>query len=200
MDLVPFQIPAYPKPLSISQARVDFPPEEFRLRLRKHLLDHPGLTLAQVARDLKITRQRVGGLVGKLDRPRHFAVKREEARARMIELRTRVANGESAEKASTEMGISLAAAVKAGFRSKDVRPAHGTQARMATGCNCWRCRRAAGIAVPRGTKMGPRVKAQVLDLLAWRDPDDQTPLTQATIGRLTNCGQAAVSRIARAAE
>lgn len=195
MSLVPFQIP--PHPGAISQIRDTLPPEEFRLRLRKHLLDHPGLTLAQVAKDLKLTRQRVGSLVGRLNRPRHFAVKREEAKARMVELRTRVASGESAEHAAEGLGVSLAAARKLGLRVKSIRPAHGTLERGALGCGCWRCRRAAGIALQRGPRLGVVQKAEIEDLLAWRDPDDEAPLTQATIGKLVGVGQAAVSRVAR---
>ena len=197
MSLIPFQIP--PHPGYISQIRA-LPPEEFRLRLRKHLLAHPGLTLAQVARELKLTRQRVGSLVGRLDRPKHFAVKQEQARSRMIELRTRVAGGESAEHAAEGLGISLAAARKLGLRVKLIRPAHGTQERAVLGCSCWRCRRAAGIALQRGPRMSETEKAAIEDLLAWRNPDDQTPLTQSVIGKLVGVGQAAVSRVARSAE
>ena len=194
MSLIPFQIP--PHPGAISQIRDTLAPEEFRLRLRKHLLDHPGLTLAQVARELKLTRQRVGSLVGRLDRPRHFAVKREQARSRMVELRIRVAGGESAKKAAEGLGVSLTAARKLGLRVKSIRPVHGTRERAAV-CDCWRCRRAAGVALQRGPRMSETEKAAIEDLLAWRDPDDEAPLTQAAIGKLVGVGQAAVSRVAR---
>jgi len=200
MSLVPFQIPPHPGPISLSQARVDLPPSEFRLRLRKHLLDHPGLTLAQVAKDLKLTRQRVGSLVGRLNRPRHFAVKWEQARAKMVELRARVVGGESAEHAAEGLGISLAAARKLGLRVKSIRPAHGTLERGALGCGCWRCKKAQGLATPRGPRMDDAQKAAVLDLLAYNDPDTGEVLTQKQIAGLLGTNQNTVSRISRSAQ
>jgi hypothetical protein len=119
--LVPFLIPAYPKPLSISQARVDLPPEEFRLRLRRHLQDHPHITLHQVAQQLNVTRQRINILVGKLNRPTcahpdRPAPKREAAKLKLADLRARVAGGEPAEAAAAALGISLPMAMRLGFR------------------------------------------------------------------------------------
>jgi predicted XRE-type DNA-binding protein len=173
-------------------------PADFRLRLRKTFLSNPNLTLAQVARALGVTRQRVALIVGRLDRPTGKpAIKREQARAKMAELKKRVAGGESAEQAAKALGISLAAATAQGFRARGIKPAHGGGRKD---CFCWRCRRAAGVALQRGPRMGAAQKAAVLDLLAWRDPDDGSRMTQAEIGRLTGVGQAAVSRIARSAQ
>jgi predicted XRE-type DNA-binding protein len=201
----PVSVPACPRPLSLSDARAALPPEEFRQRLRQHLLDHPDLTLRDVAQELGVTRQRVGLMVGKLDRPTCAEVgprpapKREAASKRMAELQTRVARGESAERAAASLGISLAAATKLGFSAKAVRPPHGTQARVEAGCPCWRCRRAAGVALPRGPRASAEQRAAVENWLAWVDPETGRGLSQTEIGRLVGIGQGAVSRIARAA-
>lgn len=202
VPLIPFQIPAYPKPLSISQARTDLPPEEFRTRLRSHLLDHPGLTLAQVAQHLNVTRQRVGLLVGKLNRPtcahpNRPAPKREAAKLKLAQLTAKVKAGKPADAAAKELSISLPMAMRLGFRARNAHPPHGTQIRLAKGCDCWRCRRAGGIALPRGPRTGPARRAAVLDWLAWLDPDSGEGLRQVEIGRLAGVAQAAVSRIAR---
>jgi ParB-like chromosome segregation protein Spo0J len=147
-DLVPFLIPHHPGPISLAQARVDLPPAEFRLRLRRYLLDHPGLTLAQVAWELGVTRQRAGRLAGRLGRPTcaqegpRPAPKRDFARERMAELCARVRAGESAEQAAAGLGVSLGQAMRLGFRVREVRPGHGTAARRGARCECWRCRRA----------------------------------------------------------
>src|ERR1019366_8514934 len=100
--------------------------QDFRLRLRKTLLDRPTLTLAMVAQALGVTRQYVGALVGPLGRPtcaRHDkpGPKRDQARRKMIELVTKVRAGESAEAAARVLGISLPAAAKLGFRTKKFR-------------------------------------------------------------------------------
>jgi hypothetical protein len=204
MSTIPFTIPAHPRPISIQQARVDLPPEQFRLRLRSHLLKNPGLTLAQVARELKASRQYVSQLVGKLNRPNcasplfmRLAPKTEVARRRLPELTQLVSQGHSAEAAAAQLGISLGQAYKLGFRSRPLRPQpHGGERKD---CFCWRCRRAQGIARPRGPRTGPATKAQVLDWLAYRDPYDGEALSQATVGRLCGISQGAVSRIARGA-
>jgi predicted transcriptional regulator len=198
-----FSIPVCPQPLSLSDARAALPAEEFRLLLRQHLIDHPDLTLHDVAQELGVTRQRVGMMVGKLGRPTCAEVdrpapKKEVAALGMAELRARVARGESAEKAAASLGLSLPAATKLGFRTKAVRPPHGTQAKLTTDCNCWRCRRAAGIALPRSPRAGEREKAAVLEWLAWVDPETGRGLSQTEIGRLVGIGQGAVSRIALA--
>ena len=198
-------LPAYPYPIPLAQARHDLPGPEFRARLREAMLATPQITLSQVAAQLGVTRQAVNQLVGKLDRPscaspNRPAPKLEQARRRLEELVERVRAGESADHAAADLGISLAQAMRLGFRSKAVRPAHGTQARLAHGCDCWRCRRAAGRARPRGRRVDLRQQAEVLDWLAYRDPDDETALTQAEVGRLVGVGQPVVSRIARAVE
>jgi hypothetical protein len=156
MTTIPFTIPAYPKPISLQQARVDLPPEEFRTRLRSHLLKSPGLTLAQVARELKVSRQCVSQLVGKLNRPdcasplfMRLAPKQEAARAQMAELKRRVAAGEAAESVARSLGFSLAAATRIGFRALAHRPVHGSEAMWDRGCRCWRCRRGAGVVETR---------------------------------------------------
>jgi hypothetical protein len=204
---IPFQIPPYPPGLSLSlaQARVDLPREEFRYRLRKRLLDHPGLTLAQVARELQVSRQRIGSLVGRLNRPDCTQVPRpaprkDEAARLLPELTARVRAGESAEKAARELGVSLAQTMRLGFRVRDraVRPPHGTQARFAAGCPCYRCRRVGGLALPRGPRTGPGRRAAILDWLAWRDPDTGLELRQTQIARLAGVHQPLVSRLARA--
>ena len=176
---------------------------EFRIVLRQYLLDHPQVTLCRVAAGLGITRQRVSALVGPLGRPTcctnpdRWAPEREKTQQRMAELNARVAVGESAEKAAGALGVSLPMARVLGFRVKAVRPPHG-QGRQ--GCNCWRCRRAAGVAARRGPRIGEIQKAEVCDWLAWADPEDGRNLTQAVVGRLVGVRQTAVSRIARAAE
>ena len=206
--------PPIPPPIplvlaAIAEARAQLPPAQFRDRLRQAMVVRPDLTLVQVARQLGLTRQRVGQLVGKLERPTcaqpgpRPAPRRDEARRRMEELRARVAGGESAVGAARSLGISLAQARRLGFRVRAVWPPHGTQARLAggpgrAGCGCWRCRRAGGIALPRGPKVDERKRWEVVDWLAWTDPDDGTGLTQARIGRLVGVGQPVVSRVALA--
>ena len=197
-------------PRSLDAARVALPPQEFRSLLRQHLLAHPNVTLQQIAFALGVSRQRVHLLVGALHRPTcahpgpHPAPKTEQARTHMAELVEKVRAGEPAEQAAKDLGISLTQATKLGFRVKKFRPAHGTRLRAAGDegrppCNCWRCRRALGVALPRGPKSGPVKKAKVLDWLAYRDPDTGEGLKQAEIGRLSGVGQGAVSRIAREA-
>jgi predicted transcriptional regulator len=198
-----FSIPVCPQPLSLSDARAALPPEEFRQLLRQHLIDHPDLTLRDVAQELGVTRQRVGMMVGKLDRPTCAEVdrpapKKEAAALGMAELRARVAAGESAERATSELGLSLSMAMHLGFRAKEVRPPHGTLEKARTGCGCWRCRRAAGLALPRAGRVGERERATVLDWLAWVNPETGRGLSQTEIGRLVGIGQGAVSRIALA--
>ena len=206
-DLIPFLIPPHPGPISLAQARVDLPPEEFRRRLRAHLEAHPGLTLAQVGRELHVTRQCVSHIVGRLNRPnctalpgRRPAPKREAAKQRMAELKQRVAQGETAESAAFALQISLNQARVLGFKVYGVRSAHGTAARVQAGCDCWRCRKASGAALPRGPRSGAIRRAQVEDWLAYRDPDTNEALTQARIGKLVGVAQPRVSRIARAVE
>jgi hypothetical protein len=198
-------IPAQPRPMSLAVARLTLPASEFRRQLRAVMLADPRLTLRAVAADLGVTRQRVGGLVGKLDRlscsDAHYpkpAPKRKAAKAALAELERRVRAGESAERAAGELGISLGQAMRLGFRSRAARPPHGTWERAKAGCDCWRCRRVAGVALPRGPRTGPARQQEVLDWLAWRDPDDGTALTQREIGRLVGVRQPMVSRIARA--
>ena len=182
-------------------ARIALPPFEFRARLRRHLLAEPSVTLRQVASALGVSRQAVGALVGRLDRPTcahpdRPAPRRDQARARLAELTARVAAGESAESAAGGLGISLAQAARLGFRAKEVRPPHG---KGRANCDCWRCRRAAGVARPRGRRAEAAQREAALDWLAWVDPDEGTALTQAEIGRLAGVRQSAVSRLARAA-
>jgi hypothetical protein len=167
------------------------------------LLDHPELTLVQVAQALGVTRQRAAQLVGKLNRPNcmqgpHPAPKRDKARQKMIELSKRVALGEAASLVVQELGVSSFAVYELGFRVKAVRPPHGTKERAAK-CDCWRCRRAAGIALPRGPRTGAARQAAVLDWLAWADPDTGEGLRQTEIGKLAGVGQGMVSRIFREA-
>ena len=192
--------------VSLLHSREALPIAEFRSRLRAILLADSSITLAAVAQSIGVTRQRVAALVGPLGRPSccpsgpRFAPKRDRAAACMTELRSRVAAGESAESAARDLGLSLSMAMQLGFRAKDVRPAHGTKVRWQMGCNCWRCRRVAGAAVPRARKVSAKQRARVLDWLAWVDPDDGRRLSQAEIGKMVGVGQMAVSRISRAAE
>ena len=184
---------------SLLAARDLLTPADFRLRLRKTLLANPRLTLLQVARELKVTRQCVGAIVGRLNRPTGKpAVKREQAKAKMAELRTRVAAGESAEHAAKELGISLGQAMNLGFRARGIKPTHGSGNKAA--CRCWRCRRAAGVALKRGPRMRPEQVQTALDLLAYVDPDSGEGLSQRRIGEMVGAGQAAISRIARSAQ
>ena len=200
---IPFKVPPHPGP--ISQARADLPPAEFRTYLRRHMAEHPGLTLGQVAKQLGLTRQRVHSITGPLGRPScatpgpRPAPKRDQAQKLLVDLKIRVAQGEAADKAAKDLGISLAQAMQLGFRSKDCRPSHGTWDRAKSRCNCWRCRRVSGVALPRGPKSGPERKSLVIDLLAWTDPDDGSHLKQAQIARLAGVHQALVSRISREA-
>ena len=200
MSTVPFQIPAYPKPLSISQARQDLPPEEFRQRLRSHLKSNPGLTLAQIGRQLNISRQAVHQITGRLSRPNctsplfmPLAPKTEEAKRRLPELKRLVAQGMSAERASGQLGISLFQAYQLGFRSKAVRLPHGKR----QDCGCWRCRRSVGAALSRRPKVDALQRMAIEDWLAWSDPQDGSRLTQAEIAKLVGISQGAVSRILR---
>ena len=191
---------------SLAQAKSTLSSEDFRARLRRYLLEQPGITLAAVAQSIGVTRQRVAAIVGPLGRPAccpsgpRSAPKRDRAAACMTELRSRVAAGESAESAARVLGLSLSMAMQLGFRAKSVRPAHGTKVRWQMGCNCWRCRRVAGAAVPRARKVSAKQRARVLDWLAWVDPDDGRRLSQAEIGKMAGIGQMAVSRISRATE
>jgi hypothetical protein len=128
----------------------------------------------------------------------------------LAELRARVAVGESASAVAKELGFGLSAAAVLGFRAKAVKPLHGTWERarekigvdgevVQLGCNCWRCRRVAGLAVPRGPRITAAQKEQIIDWLAWTDPDDGRGLSQTEIGGLVGVGQMAVSRVAQAA-
>ena len=191
--------------LSIPEARATLPPADFRLALRRTMLDHPDLTLKAVAEQLNITRQRVALMVGLLNRPSCAhpdkpAPKRDAARAALAELKDRVRAGEPAQAVVKDLGISLTQAMNLGFRVKLVRPSHGTQARLRSGCTCLRCRRAGGLVVPRGKNMTVAKKFQVLDWRAWCDPDTGEGLRQVEIGRLSGVPQPMVSRIMRTAE
>ena len=195
-------LPAYPHPIPLVQARHDLPGPEFRARLREAMLATPTIKLSQVASALGVSRQYVGALVGKLDRPNcahpnRPAPKREAARAALAQLEARVAQGESAAVVVKDLGLSINVVVKMGFRVHDVRPNHGTAARAQAGCHCWRCRRASGAALFRGRPANAAQRAATLDWLAWRDPDDDSALTQARIGDLVGIGQPVVSRIAK---
>lgn len=186
------------------EMRATRPPDQFRTMLRQTMVKRPDITLHQVAQALGITRQAVAQMVGRLGRPtcarpNRPAPKREQAALHLKELARRVAAGESSERAAEALGISLAAAIKLGFRAKVARPPHGTWERARTGCNCWPCRRVAGVALPRGKKADAQTRATVLDWLAYQDPDTGAALTQTEIGKLAGVGQGAVSRIARAA-
>jgi hypothetical protein len=198
----------------LPKARATLPPAEFRNQLRSYMLDHPGVTLRRVAETLDVTRQRASILVGPLNRPNccradRLAPERERAAAEMTSLVERVAAGEPAGPVARELGISLSMAMRLGFRAKEVRPPHGTWERarekigvdgevVQLGCNCWRCRRVAGLAVPRGPRTTVAQKAEIEEWLAWVDPDDGYGLSQAEIGKLVGVGQMAVSRVARA--
>jgi predicted XRE-type DNA-binding protein len=194
-----FQIPAYSQPLSIAQARADLPPEQFRQRLRDHLKANPGLTLAQVAHQLKVSRQYVSQLVGKLNRPNaasplffRMAPKTEQARQKLPEMRARVARGDSAEQAAAKLGISVNRAYYLGFRSKTIRKQHGSR----SNCACWRCRKAHGLVIPR-MRINEKFRAEIMDLLVWSDPFTAEELTQSEVARLLGTNQSAVSRVAR---
>jgi hypothetical protein len=198
-NIIPFEIPPHHQSISLPQARLDLPPELFRSRLRRHLLEHPGLTLAQVAAQLNVSRQRVSLMVGRLNRPncatgKRPAPKLAQAKKKVSALIKRVQAGETATQAAAALNLSLPQVYRLGFRTHLVRPPHG---RGRQDCNCWRCRRSSGVVVPRGTKMGPMQRAQAEDWLAWTDPDTNEPLTQAAIGKLTGMRQSAVSRIAK---
>ena len=200
----------------LEPARLTLSPPEFRAHLRHYLLEHPHVTLRRVADSLGVSRQKVGWLAGRLHRPScclpgpRSAPERAKAEACLTELRARVAAGESASAVAKELGFSLSAAAALGFRAKDVKPLHGTWERarekigadgevVQLGCNCWRCRMVAGLAVPRGPRITAAQKAEVLDWFVWVDPDDGRGLSQTEIGRLVGVGQMAVSRVAQAA-
>ena len=200
----------------LEPARLTLYPPEFRAHLRHYLLEHPHITLRRVADQLGVSRQKVGWLAGRLYRPScclpgpRPAPERAKAEACLAKLRARVAVGESASAVAKELGFSLSAAAALGFRAKAVKPLHGTWERargkigvdgdvVQLGCNCWRCRMVAGLAVPRGPRITAAQKEQITDWLAWTDPDDGRGLSQAVIGRLVGVGQMAVSRVAQAA-
>ena len=205
----------------LEPARLALSPPEFRAHLRHYLLEHPQVTLRRVADSLGVSRQKVGWMAGRLRRPScclpgpRLASERAKAALCLSELRARVAAGESASAVAKELGFSLWIAAALGFRTKEVRPPHGTWERARGGgrgeggsgggsesprppCNCWLCRRVAGVAVPRGPRTTPAQKAQIIDWLAWTDPDDGRGLSQTEIGRLVGIGQMAVSRVAQA--
>ena len=200
----------------LEPARLTLSPPEFRAHLRHYLLEHPHITLRRVADQLGVSRQKVGWLAGRLYRPScclpgpRPAPERAKAEACLAELRARVAVGESASAVAKELGFSLSAAAALGFRAKAVKPLHGTWERarekigvdgevVQLGCNCWRCRRVAGLAVPRGPRITAAQKAGILDWLAWVDPADGNKLSQVVIGALVGVGQMAVSRVSQAA-
>lgn len=187
--------------LTIPEARASLPIHEFRQALRQTLLENPDVTLQEVADQLGVTRQRVSLMVGRLGRPtcahpNRPAPKKELAAQLLPQLIERVRRGEPAEKAAAKLGISLAQAMRLGFRAKQALPPHGTAAR-AEHCSCWRCRRATGQVRTRGRRADPAKLAQVHDWLAWTDPETGQPLSQFEIGRLAGVAQGAVSRIAR---
>ena len=199
----------------LEPARLTLSPPEFRAHLRHYLLEHPHVTLRRVADSLGVSRQKVGWMAGRLHRPScclpgpRSAPERAKAEACLIELRARVAAGESASAVAKELGFSLSAAAALGFRAKAVKPLHGTWERarekigvdgevVQLGCSCWRCRMVAGLAVPRGPRITAAQKAQIIDWLVWVDPDDGRGLSQAVIGGLVGVGQMAVSRVAQA--
>jgi predicted transcriptional regulator len=188
--------------LTIPEARIQLSPQDFRAALRRTLLNNPSVKLKHVAAQLGVSRQCVNQIVGKLNRPNcahpdRPAPRKEEAKKLLPQLIQKVKAGEPAERAAAELGISLAQAHRLGFRSRATRPPHGTIQRSSEGCNCWRCRKAQGIALPRGPLTGTAKRAQILDWLAWADPDTNQPLTQAAIGKLAGVAQTAVSRIYR---
>ena len=199
----------------LPEARATLSPAEFRNQLRGYMLDHPGVTLRRVAETLDVTRQRASIMVGSLNRSTccradRLAPERERAAAGMTFLAERVAAGEPAGPVARELGISLSMAMRLGFRAKEVRPPHGTWERarekigvdgevVQLGCNCWRCRRVTGVAIPRAARMSLEQKAEVEDWLAWVDPETGRGLSQAEIGKLAGVGQMAVSRISRVA-
>ena len=173
-------------------------PRDFHSRLRDYLLLHPTLTLRQVAQSLSISRQAVSNMVGRLDRltcaaPNRPAPKTDHARANLKALAALVAQGRTAQQAADQLGVSLSGAVLAGFRVKAIRKPHG---KGREGCGCWRCRRAAGLAVPRGTRTRMDAAA-TLDWLAWNDPDDGRFLSQKSVAALSGTRQQTVSRLAR---
>jgi hypothetical protein len=181
--------------MSIAQARKYMPLDKFRELLRRHMLKHPQITLQQVAKELGVTRQRAGAIVGKLERTERRAPRRDQARGMLAELEKRVAAGESAEKVASDLGISLPTARKIGFRSKQVLPPHG---KGRVGCDCLLCRKNAGKVLSRSKKADDTNIAMVLDWLAWCDPDSGEGLTQGVVGRLSGVRQQVVSRVSRA--
>jgi hypothetical protein len=97
----------------------------------------------------------------------------DEARDRMEELVRRVRAGESAAGAATRLGISLAQARRLGFKVSSVRPGPGSEHR------------------------GLGRRAEVVDLLAWVDPDTGEELRQREVARLAGVAQQTVSKIAK---
>jgi hypothetical protein len=114
----------------LEPARLTLSPPEFRAHLRHYLLEHPHVTLRRVADSLGVSRQKVGWMAGRLHRPScclpgpRSAPERAKAEACLIELRARVAAGESASAVAKELGFSLSAAAALGFRAKAVKPLH----------------------------------------------------------------------------
>ena len=95
--------------LSIPEARAQLAPADFRLALRRTLLDNPALKLQEVATQLGVSRQAVGAMVGRLDRPtcahpNRPAPKREAAKMKLADLSKRVAAGESPRAAAMASG------------------------------------------------------------------------------------------------
>ena len=167
------------------------------------MLDNSQVTLRHVANALGVSRQCVAVMVGPLGRPTcaepgpRPAPKREATRRGLAEMRRRVAAGESANAVARALGISTNTAWHLGFRAKEHFHPHGSQETLTAGCNCWRCRRAAGLALSRGPRVNAAQKAEVLDWLAWTDPEDGSRLSQAKIGLLVGVGQGTVSYVAQ---
>ena len=191
------------------QARSTTPPAQFQRQLRQIMLDRPDLTLRSVADSLGLTRQRVSAMVGPLGRPNcatnpnRSSPVRDQTQKHLKELTKRVAKGQPAAQAAAALGISPNAAWKMGFRARTIRPSHGTAARAELKCNCWRCRRAIGVTRSyHKTSSAQQIarQVQILDWLAWTDPDDGSHLTQEQIGRLVGTRQCVVSRVKRATE
>jgi len=180
---------------SIIPNRASLPRAEFQHALRQAMLDNPDLTLQNVATNLNVSRQYVFSLVGKLNK-KPQAPRLTEVQTKLPQLTNAVAKGIPVAAAADLLGLSINQVYKAGFRAKGMKKMHNTQARFDAGCRCWRCRRAAGVVQRRASRINWARKVEILDLLAWTDPDSGSHLSQTEVGRLTGVGQAAVSRVA----
>ena len=109
-------------------AKMSAVPSISHQNLRAFLLAHPQVTLAQTALRLGVTRQAVGQMVGRLDRPDGPPAQRAGPRSPRRPPEAGF-SGRARCARRAALDISLNQAYRLGFRAHAVRSPHGTQAR-----------------------------------------------------------------------